>query len=114
VPSADALQTPPLKAKNYSTGRGGSGNIAKNDPEKPEIARKRQDVDVPPVMIQEDQHHTGRGGAANTYKPSEEDVEAAREHHEKARTSSVSSTERPKGIARLAKKGKEVLTGRED
>jgi hypothetical protein len=57
----DALQTPPLKGETYSTGRGGTGNIAKNDPEKPEIARKTQDVDVPPIKIVEEQHHIGRG-----------------------------------------------------
>jgi hypothetical protein len=61
APSPDALQTPPLKGKNYSTGRGGTGNIAKNDPEKPEIARKSQDVDVPPIKIAEEEHHIGRG-----------------------------------------------------
>jgi len=69
APSSDDLQTPPLKGKNYSTGRGGTGNIAKNDPEKPEVARKTQDIDAPPVKTVEEQHHIGRGGAANTYKP---------------------------------------------
>jgi len=113
-PTADALRTPELKGKNYSTGRGGSGNMAKNDPAKPDVARKHQDVDIPAVKLQEDQQHTGRGGVANTYRPSEEEVQAAREHNEKVRASSTSSNEKPTGIANLAKKGKEVLSGQKE
>ena len=60
-PTAETLRTPDLKGKNYSTGRGGSGNMAKNDPKKPEIARQHQDVEIPQIKLQEDQHHTGRG-----------------------------------------------------
>ena len=57
----DALQMPALKEQNYSTGRGGTRNVAKNDPEKPEIARKSQDVDVPPMKVVEEEYHIGRG-----------------------------------------------------
>lgn len=32
-----------------------------NDPKHPELARESQDVDAPPVRIQEGAHHTGRG-----------------------------------------------------
>lgn len=37
-----ALETPTLKGERYTTGRGGSGNMAKN--EDPEAARRAQDV----------------------------------------------------------------------
>lgn len=36
------LETPTLKTPVYTTGRGGSGNMAKNDD--PEAARRAQDV----------------------------------------------------------------------
>ena len=44
----------------YTTGRGGTGNMAKND--SPAEARAAQDVDVPGVILNESAHHTGRGG----------------------------------------------------
>lgn len=36
------LETPTIKSQMYTTGRGGSGNMAKNDD--PEAARRAQDV----------------------------------------------------------------------
>ncbi|KAL9107102.1 MAG: hypothetical protein Q9227_007968 [Pyrenula ochraceoflavens] len=63
---ADDFDTPTLKSKHYTTGRGGTGNMAKNDYENPDIARKRQDVDVPPMKLgDEASFHTGRGGGGN-------------------------------------------------
>lgn len=32
-----------------------------NDPERPEIARESQDVEVPPKRVDPIPHHTGRG-----------------------------------------------------
>ena len=32
-----------------------------NDPERPEIARERQDVESPPLRVEQTPHHTGRG-----------------------------------------------------
>lgn len=32
-----------------------------NDPERPEIARERQDVESPPLRAEQFPHHTGRG-----------------------------------------------------
>lgn len=32
-----------------------------NDPERPEIARESQDVETPPLRVEEAPHHTGRG-----------------------------------------------------
>jgi ribosomal protein L37AE/L43A len=58
------LITPTIKSNTYTTGRGGQGNMAKND--NPDNARLAQDVDGP-VKISEPKGivHYGRGGAAN-------------------------------------------------
>ena len=53
------MTTPTLKSKVYTTGRGGAGNLAKNDD--PEEARIAQDVDVPGITLPEGPTHTGRG-----------------------------------------------------
>ncbi|KAL8680464.1 MAG: hypothetical protein Q9186_003362 [Xanthomendoza sp. 1 TL-2023] len=70
-----SLTTPTIKSTIYTTGRGGSGNMKKNDPKHPEVARKSQDV-VPPVKrrLSEEKGHTGRGGAANIIRPSVDKV----------------------------------------
>ncbi|KAJ8116458.1 hypothetical protein OPT61_g2112 [Boeremia exigua] len=58
------LVTPTIKSNTYTTGRGGQGNMAKND--NPENARLAQDVEGP-TKISEPKGavHYGRGGAAN-------------------------------------------------
>ncbi|KZM23068.1 uncharacterized protein EKO05_0008200 [Ascochyta rabiei] len=58
------LVTPTIKSNTYTTGRGGQGNMAKND--NPDNARLAQDVNGP-VQISEPKGavHYGRGGAAN-------------------------------------------------
>jgi len=58
-PALGPQTTPTLKSSVYTTGRGGTGNMAKND--NPEEARRAQDVDVPGVMLPEGSHHIGRG-----------------------------------------------------
>lgn len=55
------LVTPTIKQDIYTTGRGGSGNMVHNDPNRPEIARGSQDVESPPQRVEEAPHHTGRG-----------------------------------------------------
>jgi Protein of unknown function (DUF3602). len=55
------LVTPTIKQEVYTTGRGGQGNMVHNDPDRPEIARERQDVDSPPLRVEQFPHHTGRG-----------------------------------------------------
>ena len=55
------LATPSIKGQVYSTGRGGQGNMAKNDPSHPEKARTSQDVDAAPRRLSEGQSHYGRG-----------------------------------------------------
>lgn len=99
--------TPTLKSKNYTTGRGGTGNIVKN--ENPENARKAQDMDVPGIVLPENEYHTGRGGEGNRVKPSEEEVAAARENNEKVR--SASFTKDRSGLKGIADKAKNMVNG---
>ncbi|KAI9814772.1 MAG: hypothetical protein M1827_003038 [Pycnora praestabilis] len=73
------LVTPTIKTDVYTTGRGGTGNMAKNDPLNPELARESQDVNGLPRRQSEAETHFGRGGAANTVKPSEEEIAMAKE-----------------------------------
>ncbi|KAL4999312.1 hypothetical protein BDV10DRAFT_184474 [Aspergillus recurvatus] len=79
------LVTPTIKQEVYTTGRGGSGNMMHNDPDRPELARESQDVEAPPIRVQEAPHHTGRGGVANQYIPSAEEERKAREEEEQLR-----------------------------
>ncbi|KAL4802806.1 hypothetical protein BDV18DRAFT_146630 [Aspergillus unguis] len=79
------LVTPTIKQEVYTTGRGGSGNMVQNDPDRPEIARERQDVEAPPMRVHPEAHHTGRGGAANQYIPSAEEEKKAREEEQQLR-----------------------------
>ena len=58
-PAVKPQTTPTLKTSHYTTGRGGTGNMARLDT--PEEARRAQDVDVPGITIPEGVHHTGRG-----------------------------------------------------
>ncbi|KAL4889972.1 hypothetical protein BDV59DRAFT_100992 [Aspergillus ambiguus] len=76
------LVTPTIKQEVYTTGRGGSGNMMHNDPDHPELARESQDVEAPPLRMEEAPHHTGRGGAANTYTPTPEEQMMIREQEE--------------------------------
>jgi hypothetical protein len=55
------LVTPTIKQEVFTTGRGGSGNMMHNDPEHPELARESQDVETPPLRVEEAPHHIGRG-----------------------------------------------------
>ncbi|KAK2798840.1 hypothetical protein FQN50_008701 [Emmonsiellopsis sp. PD_5] len=73
-PTPDDLSTPTIKSDIYTTGRGGSGNMVTNDD--PQIARRAQDVDVPPALVRDVQMggegrrmFVGRGGVANMYDP---------------------------------------------
>ncbi|KAL3476774.1 hypothetical protein BJX99DRAFT_258108 [Aspergillus californicus] len=93
------LVTPTIKQEVYTTGRGGSGNMMHNDPERPELARESQDVQAPPIRVQEAPHHTGRGGAANAYIPSPEEEKKAREDEEHLRrVVTARSTREPRDI----------------
>jgi len=70
--ATEGLVTPTIKSDKYTTGRGGTGNMAKNDPARPEVARESQDVKAPPIREHEGPVHVGRGGAANYAKGSEQ------------------------------------------
>ncbi|KAL4884438.1 hypothetical protein BJY04DRAFT_215403 [Aspergillus karnatakaensis] len=90
------LVTPTIKQEVYTTGRGGSGNMVHNDPNHPELARESQDVEAPPMRVQETQpHHTGRGGAANAYFPTPEEEKKAREEDEQLRRTVTSKSTPP-------------------
>ncbi|CZT49974.1 uncharacterized protein RSE6_10883 [Rhynchosporium secalis] len=85
VSSADTapmnLETPTLKSEMYTTGRGGTGNMAKND--SAEEARRAQDVVGHPRRESASNTHIGRGGAANIFKPSAADLEKAKKENGK-------------------------------
>jgi len=106
------LETPTLKGERYTTGRGGSGNMAKNDD--PEAARRAQDVIANPRRESTNSAHVGRGGAANIFRPSQAEIEAAKKDNAKWESvisddkSDTSRTPAPRG---LAEKGKEWLGG---
>ncbi|PBP16524.1 hypothetical protein BUE80_DR012774 [Diplocarpon rosae] len=74
-PDPISLETPTLKSEHYTTGRGGSGNMAKN--ESAEEARRAQDVVGRPRRESGNNTHVGRGGAANVFvfQPSPADLE---------------------------------------
>ncbi|RAL12035.1 DUF3602 domain-containing protein [Aspergillus homomorphus CBS 101889] len=76
------LVTPTIKQDVFTTGRGGSGNMMQNDPQHPELARELQDVETPPLRMEEAPHHTGRGGVANAYFPTPEEERRMREQGE--------------------------------
>ena len=61
--TAEDLVTPTIKATTYTTGRGGTGNMARND--NPDNARLAQDVNAPVHSDPKGIVHYGRGGAAN-------------------------------------------------
>ncbi|KAI4123566.1 MAG: hypothetical protein LQ341_007182, partial [Variospora aurantia] len=96
-----ALITPTLKSPIYTTGRGGSGNMKRNDPGHPEVARRSQDVIVPPPakrrMSGAGGGHIGRGGVANVLRPSIEDVMQGTNKHENALVAEGLEYERRRG-----------------
>lgn len=106
--TAADLVTPTLKADHYTTGRGGSGNMARNDLSHPEIARASQDVDAPVPREYEGPHHFGRGGAANVAKPTEEEAHLAHEHNQ--RRSEELRREGGEHHKGLVDKGKDLLS----
>lgn len=62
--------------------------MAKNDPDRPELARAAQDVDEPAHGVRtstEGNFHVGRGGAANVVRQSSEE----RRSSSKERTGSI-------------------------
>jgi|TARA_R110002003_G_scaffold97_38_gene8077 hypothetical protein len=104
-PAPEDLVTPTLKGNNYTTGRGGTGNMAVNDPQRPELARAAQDVDAPNVPVEpKGPTHYGRGGAANIIEK-----DGQRKSGEVKRKSEDIKPEEGAAKGGLLAKGKEFL-----
>lgn len=97
------LQTPTLKTTVYTTGRGGTGNMAHNTDARE--ARLRQDVE-PVVRRPSAGAYAGRGGAGNIFHADE--IKANKRDHAVDDASSGKSVD----FESLASKGKEWLFGR--
>jgi len=106
------IDIPPIKSSTYTTGRGGTGNMAKNNPNHPELARKLQDVGPDIYHVSEGESHFGRGGAANTIKMSAEEIAGARAENARLEREALerarNGAEKIKG---WADKGKDFLKG---
>ncbi|KAI5358728.1 hypothetical protein Slin15195_G111750 [Septoria linicola] len=78
---ASDLETPTIKSTTYTTGRGGSGNMAKSNPTAPEETRAAQDVDTPAHHTKELEgtYHWGRGGQGNMTTLGKSGAEQARQ-----------------------------------
>jgi hypothetical protein len=104
-PKPEDLSTPTLKSNTYTTGRGGTGNMAQNDLEHPELARAAQDVEAPAhVSEPKGPTHYGRGGAANII-----DKDGQRKSGDAKRKSEEVKREEGNGKGGLLAKGKELL-----
>ena len=102
-PKPEDLVTPTLKSDKYTTGRGGTGNMAKNDTQHPELARAAQDVDSGPQPEPQGPKHYGRGGAANIIS----DGQPAQRKSAEAKRKGEEARAEDKG---LLAKGKDFLT----
>lgn len=119
------LQTPTLKSALYTTGRGGSGNMAINDPLNPAEARAAQDVEAPAHHSKEMQgtYHWGRGGEGNMTTVGKSERQQSKERKSsKERTPQQEPTttttttqqirgkvERRSSFQQVVNKGKEML-----
>jgi hypothetical protein len=105
-PKPEDLSTPILKSNNYTTGRGGTGNMATNDPQRPEVARAAQDVEGPAKVSEpKGAIHYGRGGAANIIEKNGE----TRKSGDAKRKSLEVKPEEGNGKGGLMAKGKDFL-----
>lgn len=103
------LETPSLKSAVVTTGRGGSGNMAKN--KDPYETRLRQDVGPIARRSSSNAAHYGRGGAANVFREGTDEHAAAKKAGlESAIDDDGSSTHsRGRRSAELAARGKAFL-----
>ncbi|CCX13514.1 Similar to hypothetical protein LEMA_P064290.1 [Leptosphaeria maculans JN3]; acc. no. CBX90303 [Pyronema omphalodes CBS 100304] len=100
----EEIKIPTLKAPVYTTGRGGTGNMATNDPKNPQNARKAQDVESDPPRVIKNVVHGGRGGAGNVVPPD------AEEEEEKFEEERLRKIEEEKGDSRnWAEKSKDAI-----
>ncbi|CRK29047.1 hypothetical protein HYQ45_015558 [Verticillium longisporum] len=101
------LQTPTLKSSVVTTGRGGTGNMLKNDD--PYETRLRQDVEGAPRRTSSGAAHYGRGGAANIFKEDNAALQKAAAIENAIDDDDSSSHKRRRSSAELAAKGKAWL-----
>ncbi|MCJ1389705.1 hypothetical protein MMC18_002562 [Xylographa bjoerkii] len=115
APTLD-IEAPPIKSDFYTTGRGGQGNMAKNDLQNPAIARELQDVEAPLRRFSQSDSHYGRGGIGNTETMTPEEIINAKaanvmiEQEAKER-----EAQRPSihvDMKGVAEKGRELLRGK--
>ena len=114
APSVDPsdLKTPTIKSPTYTTGRGGTGNMAKNDPENPQLAREAQDVEATTLPKERAAFHTGRGGDGNAVSKTADGLKTTEQHSKEARE----GEQKPRrgSFKELAGKGKDILFGGRD
>lgn len=73
--SPQDLDTPTVKGDMYTTGRGGRGNMVKNDPRHPNIARLRQDLNARAASLVVGMNFPiGRGGAGNIHNLTQSEI----------------------------------------
>lgn len=99
------LETPTLKTPVVTTGRGGSGNMAKNTD--PLETRLRQDVEPIQRRPSGGATHIGRGGTGNVFKAGSEDAEKAK--HAQQHDHNAVAEDKEEG---LAAKGRNFLFGK--
>jgi len=80
--------------RRFSTGIGGSGNIAlarqlDRQNAEDETARLLYDIQAPGIVLVDDGYYTGIGGAANTHRPTEAEINEARGNNEHMRRQSL-------------------------
>jgi len=116
---SEDFSLPTIKSPVYTTARGGTGNMQKNDFDHPEIARASQDVEMPPRRPSDTEFHAARGGAGNVFTPSEEELAAAqKERFERSGLSLIKQTDRgpvdhqSMDYRGWADKGKEAIMSR--
>lgn len=114
IPEPENELLPHITSPVYTTGRGGTGNMALNDPKHPEYARAAQDVELSIPQSSNIDYHGGRGGAGNVYHPDEEEARAAklREEEEKKKMRPPPVDHSKIDYRGWADKGKDLLFGR--
>ncbi|KAH8884456.1 hypothetical protein GQ53DRAFT_770821 [Thozetella sp. PMI_491] len=110
------LQTPTLKTSVVTTGRGGTGNMAKN--KDPAETRLRQDVEPVPRRESTGATHIGRGGTGNVFNPNSEEAKAAKKELEKGgsaidddATAKKADDKKPEELG-WAEKGRNLIFGK--
>jgi len=93
-------------------GRGGTGNMALNDPKHPEYARAAQDIELSTSQPSSTDFHGGRGGAGNVCHPDEEELAKLREEEEKIKPRLPPVDHSKIDYRGWADKGKDLLFGR--